>query len=207
MNPKIKAIIFDLDGVLIDAVSVHYDAFIRALKPHGFYIPPEEHDRYYNGLPTIRKLELMTEKVGLDPNLYDAIQASKQASTQTLLDERCIPCRDKLEMMATLKEEGFNLACCSNSIRATLDRTLTNTELMPYLDLTISCQEVNNPKPAPDIYLQAFQMLDVQASQTVIVEDSPIGIASADASGAHVCRVTGFEEVNYPMIRAFLSSI
>lgn len=207
MNPKIKAIIFDLDGVLIDAVSVHYDAFITALEPHGHYISPEEHDLHYNGLPTIRKLELMTEKLGLDPSLYDSIQASKQASTQTLLDARCIPCPDKLGMMASLKEEGYMLACCSNSIRATLDRTLTNTELMPFLDLTISCQEVAKPKPAPDIYLQAFQRLNVQASQAVIVEDSPIGITSAEASGAHVCRVTGFEDVNFPMIQTFLSAI
>ena len=78
---------------------------------------------------------------------------------------------------------------------------------MPFLDLTISCQEVAKPKPAPDIYLQAFQRLNVQASQAVIVEDSPIGITSAEASGAHVCRVTGFEDVNFPMIQTFLSAI
>ena len=207
MKSKIKAIIFDLDGVLIDAVSIHYDAFNVALQAHGFTVSPEEHNEIYNGLPTIKKLELLTERAGLPPETYPSIQEAKQAHTRSLINARCGPDAVKKEMMSFLKKQGFELACCSNSIRATLDQTLLNTELLPFLDLTISCQEVPRPKPAPDIYTAAFERLEISPKESVVVEDSPIGVQSAEASGAYVCRVAGFEDVNADLVLNLLSDM
>ena len=83
----IKGIIFDLDGVLVDARELHYEALNRALESYQCTITRDEHLSTYDGLPTKKKLQLLTENKGLSPDVYNDIWKDKQAQTREIIDK------------------------------------------------------------------------------------------------------------------------
>lgn len=197
----IKAVIFDLDGVLVDAGDWHYQALCRALAAHGFLLTREEHARHYEGLPTRQKLKLMSGLKGLPAELYPAINELKQRYTLELITEHCRPCAGRVDMLRRLKDEGYKLAVASNSIRETIASALTGSGLAGYFDFYLGNQDVPNPKPDPQMYLEAFLRLKLAPADCLVVEDHPAGLKAAYASGAHVARVGRIEEVCYAFVK------
>jgi HAD superfamily hydrolase (TIGR01509 family) len=193
----IKAIIFDMDGVLVDADPWHFQTLNVALGDHHFAsISWDEHMAIYKGLPTRRKLELLTERKRLDRSWHDGIAARKQELTEALVGEACLPDPEKLEMLRALRARGLRIAVCSNARRETVRRMLAGARILEHVEFFLSNEDVVAPKPDPEIYASAFARLGVRASECVIVEDSPVGRAAAQASGAVVCAVEGPDEVN-----------
>jgi beta-phosphoglucomutase len=200
----IKAVIFDLDGVLVDATEWHYEALNNALHIFGYEITREEHMTTYNGLPTRKKLEMLTAQKGLPSTLHGFINDMKQQYTVRAIEARCAPYFDKLLMASRLKKNGYRLAVCSNAIRKSVVLMLEKSDLLKYMELILSNEDVKKPKPDPEIYLNAFKALGISPKEAVIVEDAPHGIAAAKASGAFVCEVSGFGEVNYDKVHGFI---
>jgi maleate cis-trans isomerase len=120
----IKAVIFDMDGVLIDAKEWHYEALNRALRLFGFEIARYAHLTSYDGLPTRKKLEMLTIEQGLPPALHAFINQMKQQYTMEMIYTHCKPLFAHEYALSRLKTRGLRLACCSNSIRATVDAML-----------------------------------------------------------------------------------
>lgn len=203
----IKAIIFDLDGVLVDATHWHYEALNKALQLFGYTITEEEHKSFYNGLPTRKKLEHLSKEKGLPLSLHAFINSMKQKYTQELIERSCISDFQKVFMLKKLKEKGFKLAVCSNAILASVEIMLKKARLLEYFDLVLSNEDIVNPKPSPDIYLKAFAKLSVKPDECVIVEDAEHGKKAALASGGHLLEVEGYYEVNYELVRDFLKSL
>ncbi|MFA5247668.1 MAG: HAD family phosphatase [Patescibacteria group bacterium] len=192
----IKAILFDLDGVLVDMPNGHYEALNRALKLFGAQINREEHETIFNGLPTSKKLEKLEEMNRLPAGLREFINSIKQKHTKEIIPKYCAPDYSKIIMLKHLRNRGYKLACCSNSIKETLHLMLEAAMLKEHLDLIIGNDEVSNPKPHPEIYLTAFRRLMIKPSEAIIIEDAPPGIAAAKASGATVYEVRGVHDVN-----------
>ncbi|HCC49259.1 MAG TPA: HAD family hydrolase [Elusimicrobia bacterium] len=197
----IKAVIFDLDGVLVDAGAWHYQAFSRALAAHGFALDREEHDRSYDGLTTAEKLKLLSAEKGLPAELYPAINELKQRYTTELILKDCAPRREHLEMMAALKGEGYRLAVASNSLRRTAEQVLSRAGLLPYLEFFTAQEDAARPKPDPQLYLGAFARLGLRPDECLVLEDHPVGVKAAEAAGAHVARVSGPGEVCYNFVK------
>ncbi len=202
---KIKAIIFDLDGVLVDAAEWHYLALNRALGVFGFSVGREEHERFYNGLPTRVKLEHLTEKKHFPRQLHKLIHQLKQGYTQETIQALCTVDAEKVNMVRRLKEEGYRLIVCSNSVQKTVDLMLEKAGLMPYFDFFLSNENVARPKPDPEIFQRAFEKLQLKPSECLILEDAGHGKEAAHASGGAVLEVEGCEEVRYSLIQNFLS--
>ncbi len=192
----IKAVLFDLDGVLVDARDWHYEALNQALEIFGYTINRQEHETFYNGLPTSRKLEKLSQDKGLPLSLHHLINDLKQRNTQRALHLNTRPSFDKQLMLKALKNEGLKLAVCSNSVRDTVEVMLDNAMLKSYFDLLLSNQDVAKNKPHPEIYLSAMEKLKVSPEQTIIVEDAPHGVEAARASGANVIVVDNANDVN-----------
>lgn len=196
LKQKYKAILFDLDGVLVDMPKGHYEALNKALCLFGAKIEEEEHLNVFNGLPTRKKIEAL-EKLGRLPDgLKEIINSIKQKHTKDIIPHYCKPDYSKIILLGHLKNRGYKLGCCSNSIKETLHMMLKSAHLYDFFDIIIGNDEVVNPKPHPEIYLKAFDLLKINPDQIIIVEDSPHGIASAKSSGAHVIEVRGHEDVN-----------
>ena len=199
---RISCVLFDLDGVLVDATEWHYDALNRALKLFGFDITRYEHLSDYNGLPTRRKLEMLSVEKGLPPALHSMLNRLKQVYTRDEILTRCRPVFEKEYMLSRLKAEGYRLAVCSNSIRESLQMMIHQSGLDEYFDFLVSNEDVKKPKPDPEIYQAAIARLGVAPGEVLIVEDAPHGVEAARRSGAHLCQVSGFPDVEYFRIRA-----
>ncbi|HJZ05748.1 HAD family hydrolase [Candidatus Amesbacteria bacterium RIFCSPHIGHO2_01_FULL_48_32] len=192
----LKAIIFDLDGVLVDATEWHYEALNKALKLFGQEIGREEHLKVYNGLPTNEKLKILSDRGELPRGVHEIIKVLKRRYTDEIVNTSCQPSHEKLIMLSYLKKLGYTLACCSNAQKYSVDNMLKRSMLDTFFDQIIGNDEGYQPKPAPDIYLAAFAKMKLNPQETVVVEDAPHGILAAKASGANVIEVRGFHEVN-----------
>lgn len=194
---KIKAVIFDMDGVLIDAKDWHYDALNMALELFGMQISRYDHLVTFDGLPTKKKLEMLSLERGLPRELHDFINDLKQQYTMEIVHQKCKPKFYHEYALAKLKNSGFKLAVCSNSIRNSVNVMLDKASLLEYMEFFISNQDVTKGKPDPEMYDKAIEQLGLTPQECMIVEDNDHGIAAAKASGAHVMEVESVEDVNY----------
>jgi beta-phosphoglucomutase len=199
---KIKAILFDMDGVLIDAKDWHYEALNKALDLFGMQIEREAHLATFDGLPTKKKLEILGKTKALPQSLFEMINDLKQKFTQQLTWQKCKPLFHHQYALSRLKREGYSLAVCSNSIGDTVSSMMQLSMLNEYLDLQLSTDEVIKPKPDPEIYLLAMDKLGVTPEETLILEDNEHGIQAARASGANVMVIGTVDDVNYERITA-----
>lgn len=196
----IKAVIFDMDGVLIEAKNWHYEALNKALRLFGYEISRYEHLTTYDGLPTRQKLEMLTVERGLPGELHAFINEMKQAYTMDMVHTHCSPRFVHEYALAKLKASGYKIAVASNSIRSTIDLMMRKAGLMNYLDFFLSNQDVIKGKPDPEIYEKAIAKLGLQPAECLVVEDHENGIRAATAAGAHVLPVEHVEDVNHQNI-------
>ena len=198
----IRAVTFDLDGVLVDATDWHYDALNRALGLFGYSISRYEHLEVYNGLPTRKKLEMLSVEKGLPTGLRDLVTRLKQVYTIEEIHARCRPTFGKEYMLSRLAQEGYRLAVCSNAVRESVQLMLQKAGLLRYFEFCLTNEDVARAKPDPEIYLEALKRLGCGASEVLVVEDATHGVEAARRAGMHVCRVAGFQEVDYFRVRA-----
>ncbi|WP_283193948.1 HAD family phosphatase [Rhizobium sp. AN80A] len=203
----LKAIIFDMDGVLIDAREWHYEALNRALELFGYTIPLHEHLTIFDGLPTRRKLEILTTTRGLPEALHGFINEMKQLYTTEMIHTKCKPTFKQEYALARLREDGYRLAVASNSIRSTVSLMMSRAALDGYLEFQLSNEDVKHGKPSPEIYVKAITMLGLTPEECLIVEDNENGIKAAKGSGAHVMVVNDISDVNYPGITETIRKI
>lgn len=197
---KISTVLFDMDGVLIDAREWHYEALNRALDLFGMEISRYDHLVTYNGLPTRKKLEMLTIERGLPEGLHDFINDLKQAYTMDIVYSKCRPIFQHQYAISRLKTAGYRMAVCSNSVKQSIEVMLQRADLLQHFDFFLSNQDVSKPKPDPEIYLAAMARLNVQPDECLIVEDNHNGIKAARAAGAHLLCVADVSEVNFSNI-------
>ena len=197
----IKAVIFDMDGVLIEAKEWHYEALNKALKLFGYQISRQEHLSTYDGLPTMKKLEMLSMEKGLPRKLHPFINALKQQYTIDRVYADCYPLFVHQYALSRLKREGYRLACASNSVRKSVELMMNRSDLMQYLEFCLSNQDVKKAKPDPEIYTTAINRLGLTPEECLVVEDNINGILAGQRSGAHVMMVETVYDVNYENIR------
>jgi beta-phosphoglucomutase len=207
MDPgsSVKAIIFDMDGVLIDAKEWHYEALNRALGLFSYSISRYDHLVTFDGLPTRKKLEMLTIERGLPSELHGFLNDLKQTYTMQLIEAHCKPVFQKEYALARLKGQGFKLAVASNSIRKTVEVMMDRAALTPYFDLMMSNQDVVRGKPDPEIYVKTMALLGVAPADCLVVEDNDNGVKAARAAGAQVMVVKSVDEVVYDRIALHLA--
>lgn len=203
----IAAVVFDMDGVLIEARDWHFEALNRALELFGAHISADEHRTTFDGLPTADKLEILSEVRGLPRGLHAFINELKQHYTMQIIATRCRPRFIHEHALAQLAAEGYRLAVASNSIAPTIEAMLTRAHLLHRFDVVVSASDVSRGKPDPQIYTTTFERLGLRADECLVVEDNHHGIASARAAGAHLLEVAGPDDVHYSAIRSRLDEL
>lgn len=193
-----KLIIFDLDGVLVEAKEIHFKALNKALGEE-YAIEWEEHLSKYDGLKTQQKLNLLSKNKGLDPSAHKRIWDDKQTETMKMLKELS-PSLKLTKLFKHLSLKGLKIAVCSNSIRKTVFTVLQKLALLDHVDLVLSNEDVVNSKPHPEIFWNAMSSLSVVPEKTLIVEDSPHGLLAAARTKASVLRVKSPSDLNVDLI-------
>lgn len=204
---KIKAVIFDMDGVLIDAREWHYEALNAALKLFGTEISRYDHLVTFDGLPTKKKLEMLSLEGGFPRKLHNFVNELKQQYTLEITYAKCKPVFQHQFALSKLKADGYHLVVASNSVRQTIDVMMEKSGLRQYLDFFLSNEDVVKSKPDPEIYLTAINKLGFHPEECLIVEDNENGIRAALASGAHLLRVENPNDVHYYNIQSKISQL
>jgi HAD superfamily hydrolase (TIGR01509 family) len=200
----IKLIVFDLDGVLVEAKNIHFEALNKALDKYA--IEWNEHLSTYDGLKTNQKLEMLHKNKGLPKEKFEEVWNNKQKYTLEALAN--LKKDDVLySTIQNLSLEGYKLAVCSNSIRKTVLTVLSKLGIIEFFDLILSNEDVQNSKPHPEMYWKAISKMSCLPEETLIVEDSPYGLLAASRSKAHILRVGSPKEVNYINIAQKIKSI
>jgi len=185
-----KIIIFDLDGVLIDSKDIHFLALNKALadvSPKSL-ISSSEHTNIYEGLPTKEKLYLLSENKGLSQDTHTLIWELKQKYTTEMFAE-VVEDSSLIKYFKLISSKGIKIGVASNSIGNTVRDCLTKLGVLPYVDIALSNESVENPKPHPEMYWSVMSRLKAIPENTVIFEDSFVGKLAAKDSGAHLIEI------------------
>lgn len=197
MKGQIKAVLFDMDGVLVNAKDWHYEAFNKALEVFGMPISRSEHLSLYDGLPTRAKLQMLTEKKHLPVQLHEFLNKLKQSFTKDIITVKCRPVFCVEYALSRLHQEGYKIAVCSNSIRDTIEMMMEKSALTPYIDQIISNQDVTKGKPDPEMYRKAMKEFNLSPKECLILEDNENGIKAARASGGNLLVIGEVANTNY----------
>tara|TARA_B110000495_G_scaffold33059_1_gene25811 strand:+ start:933 stop:2342 length:1410 start_codon:yes stop_codon:yes gene_type:complete len=204
----INQIIFDLDGVLINSRELHFESFNGAINNvcPSYSITKEEHLSTYDGLPTTRKLELLTENKGLPKNLYKEIWEKKQRITLAMMET--YQKDEKLDLMlGKLKQKGIRMSVASNSVRESIITALYHKKILHHFDYIMSNQDVLKAKPSPEMYYRIMIQSGIPSRHTLILEDSNKGREAVLNSGSHLGPIKNPDDLTYEKIMNYINEI
>ena len=198
---KSRAIVFDLDGVLVDSKEVHFESLNRALSDidKRFEITKKEQEFIFEGLPTTSKLDILTITKGLPKTLHDIIWRQKQAYSSQIFSNMNQD-RELINIFSFIKSKDIKIGVASNAIRETVDSCIRSLGLYEFVDLALSNEDVVFPKPDPEIYLSMMKALGSDQLSTAIFEDSNVGRQAAIASGAKLFPIESRSSVSMQLI-------
>ena len=202
----IKVIIFDLDGVLVDTKLIHFEALNSALKKYNFEeISIDDHVKIFDGLPTIEKLKLLKKNKKIPKKFFSKIQKFKQKITSEILKRKIKKNNKVLKIMKNLHNK-YKIVVATNAVNSTLNICLNKLGIEKYIDFKLSNEDINEPKPNPEIYLRIFIKFGIYPSEALIIEDSHYGREAAISSGAKLLPIKRIEDLDLKKIRLNLIS-
>lgn len=196
------AVIFDLDGVLIDSKEIHFDALNLALKSinEKYVISRREQADIFEGMTTRSKLDILSHTKGLPRELHNYVWNLKQQYSAAMFKD--LPRdEDLVNIFKSISEQNIAIGVASNSIRETLTTCLQALGVWEYVDVSLSNEDVSNPKPNPEIYNKCMLMLGSIPTTTIVFEDSVIGRQAAEQSGAFLVEVERRTDLTIPFIQ------
>lgn len=200
----IKLIVSDFDGCLADLKLVHYESLNDALKSvdKKYVISNDEHTLVYDGLSTRKKLNLLVKNKNFPQEFIDDVFNLKQKLTTDLINKNLFTNIRLIEILTTLKNEGYTLYVGSNAIRETIITGLHRLGVLHLFDKIFSNEDVFNQKPNSEVYLRCMLDARVQPHETLIIEDSKHGRIAAKHSGAHICGVDSAYDFSLEKIKS-----
>ncbi|MDR1895828.1 MAG: HAD family phosphatase [Prevotellaceae bacterium] len=173
------AVIFDMDGVLVDNARFHEQAFAEYFKKYGITLKPEMYGRGNEEIMS----ELFPNET-LDRQIKFA--AEKEAYYRKIYAPHIQPVAGLIELLKALKDNDVLTAVGSSAIVDNIDFVFDKLQIRNYFDAVVAASMVARAKPAPDIYLKASELLDVKPENCLVFEDATAGIAAAKSAGAKV---------------------
>ena len=188
MSNQIQAIIWDLDGVIIDSAEEHRKAWQRLAREEG--VPMSDADFWATFGK--RNDDIFAILWGpLSPEQVKALADRKEAYFREYIRYTAAPLPGSMELMQGLHEAGFAQALASSTPPENIELIGEVLGLNRYLTALVSGEMVPRGKPAPDIFLKAAQSLNVEPSHSLVIEDAVAGVQAAHAAGMRCIAVAG----------------
>lgn len=179
----LKAIIFDMDGVLINTEPFHYEIWRKTLKKRGLEID-YEHYKGCIGSTVGYLLDIIKDAYGVDFHGDEELIQEMRAVKDRMVEESGIPRIPGVpEMLRRIRSKGYIMAVASSSPQIYIERQMKELGVEDCFDLLFSGERVENPKPAPDTFLRVAEKLGVKPQECLVVEDSSNGCKAAKAAG------------------------
>ena len=182
-----QAVIFDMDGVLLDSEPLHYEAVRIILAEQGVDFPLADYFRYMGTTLTTTWDDLCERYPITMP--FEAFEARYNADVLVQYGVGAPLIGGARELCSRLRDAGVPIAVASSSHREWVDAALEGAGLRQYFAQTVAGDEVSRGKPSPEIYLKAAEQLGVAPRECIAIEDAPAGVESAAAAGMQVVLV------------------
>lgn len=180
---KPKAVIFDMDGVLVDTEPFHYENENRMFQKLGIEVTDEEHD-HFTGIATDRMWQHLVNSRNLPYSVAALTKMTISQGLETLQSLESLPASPGLiELLEKFRSLKMPLAVATSSDAETMQFILQKAGLQNYFQVTVCRNDVANSKPAPDVFLKAAHLLEVTPDDCLVFEDSQNGISAAKAAG------------------------
>jgi len=178
---KPDAVIFDMDGVLVDSEPFGFEALRRVMARYGLPYREEENAEFL-GRTTLDSCHTLRERHGL----AESAETLADWYVEGMLEQIAqgpIPMVGVPDVLKTIRAAGYRMALASSAEVRVIDANLTALGLRPLFDAVVSGTEVAHGKPAPDVFLAAAERLGVRPAACLVVEDSRNGLLAAKAAG------------------------
>jgi HAD superfamily hydrolase (TIGR01509 family) len=184
LKHKVKAVIFDLDGTLVDSEPNYSKADDVLLGEYGIQALSEEMKKKYVGIGTREMMEDVKGIYGINESI-DILVAKKNTYYLEIAKENTIVFPEMYRFLQFLKEKNYPLAIASGSSPEIIDIILAITNLTEYFDVILSADEVAKGKPAPDVFWEAAKRLGVPFKNCLVMEDSLHGVEAAKSASMY----------------------
>ena len=186
-----KGILFDMDGVLVDSEPLFHKAVNIMVERCGAApITEEENNRYLLGT-TVEETWVRVKELRDVPQTPAELLAGYNEVVKEVLRSDLVPRPGVRALIAEAQRRGLPIAVASSSLREWVDLKLSVIGLTDAFNVKLGGDDIENSKPAPDIYIKAARLIGLEATECVAIEDSPIGLAAASSSGAYtICTLT-----------------
>jgi len=193
---QVAAVIWDMDGVLVDSEPHHVKLEKKLFEELGLDIAEEEHLSYM-GKPADKMWEEIKELKGVAASLEVLNERHRMVAEKYFSEIKDIkPVDGLVDVLEELKGRGLPMAVASSSLRSVIDIILKKTGLEKYFDVIVSREDVKEGKPSPDIFLHAASLLNAGPEECIVIEDSSNGIKAAKAAGMFCVAFTGTGDGN-----------
>ncbi len=187
----IKAVIFDMDGVILDSEPIHYQVEKAIMNDNGLEFQFEDHTKYV-GQTTRDLWDDLCSKYQL-PKAESLADLDEKHYLDELKSGRIEPISGVKELIISLYEQGYKLIIASSAVRGNIEVVMNEFDLNKYFQGYVSGQDVLKTKPNPDIFLKAAEKIGVSPEHCLVVEDAKHGVAAAKSAGM-TC--IGFQNLN-----------
>ncbi len=192
---KFSAIIFDMDGVLVDNNDFHYSSFESFCKKYKLDFSPEIYHTHITGRTNEMILRYLFGEQ-LTNTEIEALAFEKEAIYREIFRPHMHPAKGLTELLASIHAKGIVCAVASNGPFENIDFVLDETGIRKYIKVVVNATMVKAGKPAPDVYLKAAELLGKSTSECVVFEDSPTGINAALAANIKVIGMSTTHETH-----------
>lgn len=182
----LKAVIFDMDGVIADTNPHHQIAWRKYYEQHGRTLSDAEFVEYVSGKHNRAILGHLFPDQSIAVADFDQLAAEKEALFRELYAPDVVAVPGLVPFLTLLKEHGIKTAVATSAPVENLDFVIDALELRPFFDELLHEKLVTRPKPDPEIYLKAMAMLGVTSEESIVFEDSMTGVKAGRAAGARV---------------------
>lgn len=188
----LRAIVFDLDGVIIDSEPIHTGITISVMRDFGGEPSPEEIDEFI-GKTNVEMWGILKERHGLGGSVDQFLERYREYAAKRFFEEP-VPVSEGVEnLILSAKRKGLKIALATSSQRYFAEHILKNIGLFGYFDALVTADDISRGKPDPEIYLKAAKTLGIDPASCVAVEDAFLGIRAAGDAGM---RVIGYQNPN-----------
>lgn len=184
----IKAVIFDLDGVISDSQRLHDKANAEILRSYGIKISPQAITNRWAGIPQRKVFEGIFKDNNIQPDIDKAVFDKWELVKKNIGKIKEIPGATKF--IKKLHEEKYSLAVASSANADFINRVLNVLKIISYFIAVVDADEVRHGKPSPDIFLKTAEKLNINPSGCLVIEDAPTGVQAAKSAGMICVAIT-----------------
>ncbi len=183
-----KAVIFDLDGTLIDNNSYHRETWEKYLEKIGKTISEEEFNANMNGRTNEDAIKYIYGK-DISPEESLKHTLDKEALYREIYKPFIKPVPGLIDFLERLKSKNISMAIATSGIQPNIDFMFENIPIKKYFDVVVNSSHIKKGKPDPEIYLKVASLLHISPKYSLVFEDATVGIKSAKAAGMKVIAV------------------